>query len=106
MKYKSYIGSVHYDAKDKIFRGEVIGINDVIAFQGYNVDELESDFHNTIDTYLELCRERGEKPANAFSGTFNLRISPELHAKLAMASKVSRISMNELITRLLTQIME
>ncbi len=105
MKYKSYIGSVRYDSEDKIFRGEVIGINDVIAFQGYNVDELESDFRNAIDAYLDLCRERGEKPSKAFSGIFNLRISPELHAKLAMAAKVSRVSMNELITRLLTQIM-
>lgn len=71
MKYKSYIGKVEYDDKAKIFYGEVIGLKDVITFQGTSVDELEQSFKDSIDDYLAFCKKRGEKPDKSFSGTFN-----------------------------------
>ena len=37
MKYKGYLGHAIYDADAKLFHGEVIGLKDVITFQGTNV---------------------------------------------------------------------
>ena len=44
MKYKDFIGSVHYASEDRVFYGKVEGINDIISFEGSTVDELEEGF--------------------------------------------------------------
>lgn len=98
MKYKGYIGHVEYDDDAKIFHGEVIGLSDVITFQGKSVDELNCAFRDSIDDYLNWCKERGEKPEKTFSGTFNLRIPPELHAQLVCQAKAMGVSLNAFVT--------
>ncbi len=102
MKYKGYIGHVEYDDKAKIFHGEIVGLRDVITFQGRSVDELEQAFKDSIDDYLSWCKERGEKPEKTFSGTFNLRIPPELHAKLTLQAKTMGLSLNSYVTEKLS----
>ena len=97
MKYKGYIGHVEYDDEAKIFHGEVVGLRDIITFQGISVDELEQSFKDSIDDYLNWCKERKEKPEKTFSGTFNLRIPPELHAKIAFQAKTMGISLNSYV---------
>jgi predicted HicB family RNase H-like nuclease len=64
MKYKDYVGHVIYDGEAKIFHGEVMGLRDVITFQGSTVKELEKAFKDSIDDYLAFCKERGEKNKN------------------------------------------
>ncbi len=98
MKYKGYIGHVEYDDDAKIFHGEVVGLSDIITFQGKSVGELEEAFKGSVDDYLVWCKERGEKPEKTFSGTFNLRIPPELHAKLALHAKTIGVSLNSYVT--------
>ena len=102
MKYKGYIGHVEYDDEAKIFHGEVVGLNDIITFQGKSVDELEQSFKASVEDYLNWCKERGEKPEKTFSGTFNLRIPPELHAKLALQAKGLGLSLNTYVTEQLS----
>lgn len=97
MKYKGYLGEVTYDADAKIFHGEVLGLKDVITFQGTTVAELEKAFRDSIDDYIIWCKERGEKPEKAFSGNLRIRISPDLHAKLSQAAVIQGISLNTLI---------
>lgn len=97
MKYKGYIGQVSYDDEAKIFHGEVIGLKDVITFQGTTVKEIEKEFKTSVDEYLKWCKERGEKPEKTFSGTLNLRMSPDLHAHLALEAAKRDMSLNELI---------
>ncbi len=106
MKYKGYIGHVEYDDEAKIFHGEVVGLSDIITFQGKSVEELEQAFKDSVDDYLIWCKERGEKPEKTFSGTFNLRIPPELHAKLASQAKSVGISLNSYVTEKLRSSIE
>lgn len=61
MKYKGYFGDAWYDYEAKIFHGEVIGLKDVITFQGKTVNEIEQAFKDSVDDYLMWCKERGEK---------------------------------------------
>ncbi|HAB98231.1 MAG TPA: toxin-antitoxin system HicB family antitoxin [Parachlamydiales bacterium] len=101
MKYKGYVGHVQYDDEAKIFHGEVLGLRDIITFQGTSVDELEQSFQDSVNDYLKWCKERGEAPEKTLSGTFNLRIPPELHAKLAFQAKTEGVSLNAYVTDLL-----
>ena len=104
MKYKGYIGHVEYDDEAKIFRGEVVGLKDIITFQGSSVEELEEAFKDSIEDYLAWCKKRKEKPEKTFSGTFNLRIPPDLHARLALQAKSMGVSLNSFIAQTLNQI--
>lgn len=101
MKYKGYTGHVEYDDEAKIFHGEVLGIKDVVTFQGTTVDEIEQAFKDSVDDYLAFCKERGEEPDRPFSGKFNLRIPPDLHAKLFIAAQIQGESLNNYITKTL-----
>jgi predicted HicB family RNase H-like nuclease len=98
MKYKGYIGRVEYDDEAKIFHGEVVGLRDVLTFQGRTVDEIEKAFRDSVDDYLSWCKERGEKPEKTYSGTFNLRIPPDLHADLAFQAEARGVSLNSYLT--------
>lgn len=101
MKYKSYTGHVKYDDEAKIFHGEVLGIKDVVTFQGLTVDEIEQAFKDSVDDYLAFCKERGEEPDRPFSGKFNLRIPPDLHAKLSIEAQLHGESLNNYIAKML-----
>ena len=97
MKYKGYIGHITYNSQTKQLHGEVIGLKDIVTFQGTNVEELEIEFKNSIDDYLELCKKRNEKPEKKFSGNLRIRIAPDLHAKLAHEAFLDKKSLNTLI---------
>ncbi len=64
IKYKGYTGSFEYDDEAKIFHGEVVGLSDIITFQGKSTDELEQAFKGSVDDYLRWCKQRGENPEN------------------------------------------
>jgi predicted HicB family RNase H-like nuclease len=103
MQYKGYIGHVTYDDDAKIFHGKVIGLKDVITFQGTTVDELAKALRDSVDDYLVWCKERGEKPEKTFSGKLNLRMSPELHAQLVVEATQKDMSLNDLINAKLSR---
>ncbi|MBN4066663.1 type II toxin-antitoxin system HicB family antitoxin [Simkania negevensis] len=71
------------------------------TFQGNNVAKLEKAFRESVEEYLAFCKERGEQPNKPYSGKFNLRIPPELHAKLAIAAKANEESLNSFIAHTL-----
>ena len=82
LNYKGYTGQVSYDDEVRIFHGEILDTRDVITFQGRSVEEIEKAFRESVDDYLEFCKERGEQPDKPFSGKFVLRMTPKLHHKL------------------------
>ncbi len=58
-------------------------------------------FKDSIKDYLQFCKQRKEKPNKPYSGKFNLRISSELHAKLDIAAKTHRESLNSFVSHAL-----
>ncbi|MFW5770853.1 MAG: type II toxin-antitoxin system HicB family antitoxin [Spirochaetota bacterium] len=101
MEYKGYIGSVTFDYDAKIFHGEVINTRDIITFQGKSVSEIEKAFKESINDYLEWCKKDGIQPEKPYSGKFNLRISPELHRKIAIAAQRNKLSLNKYVEKAL-----
>ena len=94
MKHKDYIGQVTFDEESDIFHGEVINTRDVITFQGATVQEIKKAFIDSVEDYLDFCKERGESPDKPFSGKFNVRIPPELHQKAFIMAKSHHESLN------------
>ncbi len=94
MTYKGYAAKVEFDDEDMIFYGEVIGIRDVVTFEGDTVKEIEKAFHDSVDDYLNMCKERNEVPDKPFSGKFLVRLSPEIHRKIYTSAKKAGLSVN------------
>lgn len=99
MTYRGYAGKVEFDDDAMIFHGEVIGIKDVVTFQGRSVDEIEKAFHDSVDDYLTFCESRNEAPDRPFSGKFIARLSPEVHRKIVMEAKKEGVSLNTWLNR-------
>ena len=97
MEYKGYVGSVSFDDEADIFHGEVVNTRDVITFQGRTVTEIRESFQESIDEYLEWCREKNKTPDKPFSGKLVLRIPPALHRSLFLSAKQEGKSLNRWI---------
>jgi predicted HicB family RNase H-like nuclease len=97
MKYKGYTGVVELEEGSDVLFGRVIGLRDVITFQGESVAEVTQAFHDSVDDYLEFCAERGESPEKTYSGQFVLRLDPKLHRDLAIFAEELGVSLNALI---------
>lgn len=95
LRYQNYTGIVEYDPNGKIFTGEVIGVRDVITFQGRTPEEIERSFRAAVDFYLDLCLQDGVSPQKPFSGRFNVRLSPEVHRQIAERAALQRVSLNQ-----------
>lgn len=105
MKYKGYNGQVNYDEEAKLFHGEVVGLRDVITFQGTSVDELEQAFKDSVDEYLDFCKELKRTPEKPFSGKLMLRLPPEIHERAAYEAKISGVSLNSWIKQGIQQLL-
>lgn len=97
MEYKGYIGSVEFSEKDNLFFGKVMGIRPLLSYEGTTAQELVADFHEAVDDYLALCREEGTEPETAYKGSFNVRISPELHKQAVIYVQGSQKSLNSFV---------
>jgi len=98
-RFSGYIGSVHYSAEDDCFFGKIKGINDLVTFEGQDVKELREAFKHAVRDYRELCKKTGKTPFKSNKGSFNIRISPELHRKAVIKSKILGISLNQLVQK-------
>ncbi len=101
LTYKGYIGSVNFSEKDGVFFGKIEGIDGLVNFEGESVKELTNAFHEAVDDYLSYCEEEGIEPHKSYSGTLNIRITPEIHSQIAILAKQTGISMNAFIRRAL-----
>lgn len=84
LSYKNYNGTVEYSREDSCLFGKVIGVKSLLSYERDSVQELEQDLKNVIDEYLKDCKERNVQPEQPYKGSFNVRISPELHRNIAV----------------------
>ena len=103
MEYCGYRAVISYDQEDDMFVGEVLGLKDSLNFCGNTVKELHESFCQSIDNYIELCKEKGKNPEKEYKGTFNVRISPELHKRLSEEAKFNNITLNQHINLILQE---
>lgn len=101
MQYQGYIGRVEYDEDAGLFHGEVANLRDIVTFQGRSVAELKRAFRDSIQDYLAFCVKKGRDPEKPMSGKFVVRVSPDVHARVAAAAARADKSMNAWVTETL-----
>ena len=97
LKYKNFYGSVQYSHNDECFYGKLVGITDLVTFEGNSVSNLKEAFVDAVEDYLALCAKVGKEPNKPYKGSFNVRISPELHQKATLLAQTKGVSLNSFV---------
>ncbi|HKL82169.1 MAG TPA: type II toxin-antitoxin system HicB family antitoxin [Desulfobacter sp.] len=101
MSIDGYKAIIKYDPVLDKFRGEFVGLNGGADFYATNIDELKKEGKISLKVFLEMCEEEGLNPYKEYSGKFNLRVPPELHAEIAARASAEGKSLNKCVTDLL-----
>ena len=106
LKYKGYIGSVSYSEPDKVFYGKIEGIDGLVNYEGESVAELTASFHEAVEDYLAFCEDHNWKPQKSYSGSFNVRVSPDIHRQIANHAIEAGISINAFVKNALNKALQ
>lgn len=88
---------ISYDPDTNMLRGEFLGLAGGADFYGVSIKELFEEGARSLETFLEVCRERGIEPYRHFSGKLQLRLDQSLHERAAVAAASRGQSLNALI---------
>ena len=100
LEYKGYKGSVEYSKEDNCLFGKVQGMSKaLILYEGNTLEELRKDFEDGVDSYLEACKADGIEPEKPYSGRLNLRMSSELHSRVAAFVATTGTTINDFINK-------
>ena len=97
LTYKGFVGSVHFSADDNVFFGKVEGINDLITFEGETVQKLKDAFCYMVDEHINDCAAENIPFEKSYKGSFNIRLTPELHRKAAISAKIHGTTLNTFV---------
>ena len=103
MEYRGYYGSVNFDESDEVFYGKLEFIRDLVTYEATDAKNLIKSFHEAVDDYLSDCASLDRTPNTPFKGTFNVRVTPELHKEASLYAAVSGESLNNVVKRALRQ---
>ena len=99
LKYKGYTSAIMYSAEDHVLHGKIDGIDDLVDFYSETAETIEDEFHAAVDGYLDMCTKLGKEPNKTYSGSFNVRIKPELHRQLSIKASHNNNSLNNEVER-------
>lgn len=94
MTHKGYVAKVEYSEEDACFVGHIAGIRDIVGFHGNSVAGLRAAFVKAVEDYLATCDKLKQSPNRPYSGKFQLRLAPEIHARAAMTAEAEGKSLN------------
>ncbi|PYE89954.1 type II toxin-antitoxin system HicB family antitoxin [Phyllobacterium leguminum] len=101
LHYRGYQGAVEFEDGHLFVR--VLHVDDVLVAQFDNAGEAHKIFRELVDGYLADCTEFGREPNKPFKGSFNIRIPPELHRRVAILSAESGISLNTWVSEAISE---
>ncbi|WP_185268914.1 type II toxin-antitoxin system HicB family antitoxin [Halopseudomonas xiamenensis] len=101
MTIDGYRAVIQFDPEIEMFRGEFVGLNGGADFYAADIEGLKREGATSLRVFLEMCAEGGIEPTKAFSGKFNVRVPPELHADLVVAATAEGKSLNQWVVEAL-----
>ncbi|WP_221394078.1 type II toxin-antitoxin system HicB family antitoxin [Dyadobacter sp. NIV53] len=101
LTYNGYTASITYSSVDEVFFGKILGINDLVTFEGTSVNELKESFQEAVDDYLDTCKSLGKAPDKTYKGVFNVRVPSTLHKKAATLASQHDVTLNDFVKSVL-----
>ena len=93
LQYKGYQASVEFE--DGSLFVKVLHIEDLLVAEVDKASEALPALERLVDSYLADCAEEGRDPSPPFKGSFNVRVSPDLHRQIAMLAADDGVSLNK-----------
>ena len=106
LTYKGYDGSVEYGAEDRVLHGRLLGIRDMVLYDGASIREIEKNFRGAVDEYLAFCAAEGKTPNAPFKGSFNVRIPQDLHQRAAKYAEEHEMKLNAVVQLALKDLLD
>lgn len=103
LTHKGYCGSVEYSEEDDCLFGRVMFIRSLLTYEGQTLAELKADFEGVVDEYLADCKADGRTPEKPFKGSFNVRVSSEVHRRLVLAAEKRHETLNKYVSDVLAE---
>lgn len=103
MEIDGHRAVIAFDPDIGMFRGEFLGLSGGADFYAADVESLMREGRTSLGVYLQACEARGISPYRRFSGRFNVRISPDLHAEIVSAAEASGMSLNQWVEKALSE---
>lgn len=101
MEIGGYRAVVAYDPELEMFRGEFVGLNGGADFYARDIEGLKREGALSLKVFLDMCKEEGVEPRKTFSGRFNVRVEPGLHAEISGAAAAEGKSLNQWVAEAL-----
>ena len=101
IEYKGYHAKLRYIEEDGVIRGHIEGISDYIDFECTSIKNISREFKKAVEDYISFCAQVGKSPEREYKGQFNVRISPELHKRLALRALQSGETINSCVSEAL-----
>ena len=98
MEIDGYQAIIQFDPDIEMFRGEFVGLSGGADFYARDIAGLRREGSVSLKVFLEMCQDDGVEPRRQFSGKFNVRIPPELHAAISAAAAADGKSLNKWVT--------
>ena len=106
IEYEGYTGVFEFDPSIDAFHGRVVGLQDVVTFQGRSLEDLRREMADSVEDYLELCAEVGKTPEKPYRGEFLVRTTPEVHRAAAVSAEADGMSLNAWVETAITTAVE
>jgi predicted HicB family RNase H-like nuclease len=106
LTHKGYDGSVLYSAEDNLLHGNLLGIRDMVTFDGQNLKELQKNFRDAVEEYLQMCAEIGKSPNVPYKGSFNVRVTPDLHRRVVRLAERKHKKLNAVVNEAIEAYLE
>lgn len=106
IEYKGYTGVFEFDPSIDAFHGRVVGLQDVVTFQGRSLDDLRREMAESVEDYLEFCADVGKEPERPYRGEFLVRTTPEVHRAAAIEAESSGMSLNAWVEETITSVVK
>jgi len=97
--HKGYYGSVFYEEGTLVIT--VLHIRDHVSDECADAAQVQQTFEALVDEYLEDCAELGKEADKPYSGTFNVRVTEDVHRQAALMASQLDCSLNEVVRRAL-----
>ena len=97
LQYKGYSGTIEPELETNTLYGKIAFVRDLVTYEAETLNELEKEFHISVDDYLKDCTELDKEPSKPFKGSFNVRIGSDLHREAMMMAQEQGVNLNEFV---------
>ena len=99
LTFRGFEGSAEIDTERQTCRGKLLFIPDLVTYEADSPKELQAAFESAVVDYIETCAALGREPQKPFKGSFNVRVSSELHRAATVRAAHDDVSLNDVVVR-------